>query len=163
MNNPSFLSSSSSCETQQQCHTVPACKITSKTRTRLFEKNYFLCGSCWNLQNKPMLEIFFFCCGTMLLKCLLGMYGNIFCFFVCLSLTRPHKPGLLFLTISWIQNFTQHVKMKKKEKNSPQVLTILGTAGQDLSEEKIWVRQYISGRLSIPYYKEHVLGMNSPQ
>lgn len=37
----------------------------------------------------------------------------------CLSLTRPHKPGLLFLMISWIQNFTQHVKMKKKKKKQP--------------------------------------------
>lgn len=53
-----------------------------------------------------------------------------------LPLTCPRKPGLLFLMISWIQNFTQHVKMKKK-KISPEVLTILGTAGQDLSEEKI--------------------------
>lgn len=58
--------------------------------------------------------------------------------------------------------------MKKEKKNNPkknpgpEVLTILGTAGQDLSEEKIWVRQYISVRLSIPHYKENVLGMNSP-
>lgn len=60
-----------------------------------------------------------FCCGIMYLKCLLGMYGNIFCFSAYLSLARPHKPELLFLTISWIQNFTQHVRMKKL---SPEVI-----------------------------------------
>jgi len=33
--------------------------------------------------------------------------------FSSVSLALPRKPELLFLTISRIQNFTQHVKMKK--------------------------------------------------
>lgn len=128
---------------------MPACTITSKTRTRLFEKTVFSVAHAGIYRINQCWKKVFCCCGITNLKLLFGMYGHIFCLFVCLSLTRPHRPELLFLAISWIQNFTQHVEMKKFQPRSN--LRILGTAGQGLSKAAC------VSKLPFPNYKERVL------
>lgn len=88
------------------------------------------------------------------------MYGNIFRFFVCLS----HAHTNLDCSF-WFHGYKTLLSMLEwRKKNQPRSTNNIRNSctRSEWSEEKIWVRQYISIRLTTPYSKENVLGKNSP-
>lgn len=122
VNNLHFLSCSSSCEAQQKNFILRLrAKNASETRTRLHGVGRGkqisprpLCGSCWNVQNKAMLETGFwvlFGCGIPYLECLEWMEMRSASSSPSLLRTPPRtRTALVSL---WVQSFTQHVRMKE--------------------------------------------------